>query len=287
MKMLISSITNPNPNLLCLLFFFGGLPKATSGFITNLPSPTVIPESWKPLTVQLSRTTPATDTNARQIRGKPHDVFTTNTNIPSGSKTSLNSVSQQLLWVAGTMGGGALGTPLVTKATKTWYNTIPLPTYTPPNAIFGPVWSVLYASMGIASWRIRTIVSFKDSNLATSSVSVSPIQKYIMLLSFIHYALNIIWAPVFFGMKRLRLGHLLNIVIWLSLIPVIIGYGRIDLLSGALLLPYLLWLSFAIKLSSGICKLNPTTTGTRLFNNAKLESEIWSLRQEAAKKVDL
>mmetsp|Transcript_23442 Transcript_23442/g.34865 ORF Transcript_23442/g.34865 Transcript_23442/m.34865 type:complete len:260 (+) Transcript_23442:3-782(+) len=251
--------------LISLLLFL----KQTSGFLATTPSSyVVIPDtcsSWK-------------DKHHQQMISPPA------TTASSTNKTCLSSVSQQsILWVTATVVGGALGAPFVTKPTKTWYRTISLPSYTPPNAIFGPVWSLLYTSMGIASWRIRTMVS----SLQLRNLGI--IQKNIMLLSFVHYALNIIWAPVFFGMQRLRLGHILNIVIWASLLPVLIGYSTIDLLSGMLLIPYFLWLSFAIKLSDGICKLNPTQTknGTRLFNNARLESEIWDLREEAGKKVGL
>ena len=206
----------------------------------------------------------------------------------SNSSTSLNAVANpaSVLWVASTVLGGALGTPFVMKATRTWYNTIPLPSYTPPNAIFGPVWSFLYTSMGIASWRIRKILTSSTTTAATPYLSF--IHQYIMLLSLVHYALNIIWAPVFFGMKRFRSGHVLNVAIWASLIPLIVGYFSIDLVSGMLLIPYFLWLSFAVGLSNGICKLNPTNTKEgRLFNNAKLESEIWKLRAEAGKNVGL
>ena len=211
---------------------------------------------------------------------------------------------QSISWVATTVVGGTLGAPFVMKATRSWYRTIPLPSFTPPNAIFGPVWSLLYATMGIASWRIRNIVLLKQTihqsskNIGVTGAGVgvgvgggllSSIQQHIMILSLIHYTLNIIWAPIFFGLKRFRLGHVLNITIWATLIPIIIGYSTLDLVSGLMLIPYFLWLSFAIRLSDGICKLNPTDAvkNGRLFNNAKLEDEIWKLRKEAGERVGL
>ena len=199
-------------------------------------------------------------------------TITTITSLHSLTLSSSSSSSSLLLlinvpWIACTILGGAIGTPFVTSATKTWYSTIPLPTYTPPNVIFGPIWTFLYMTLGIASYTIRhkttmllasstTTLSISSSNVITGMTSIVP--KYIMILSYIHYILNISWAPIFFGMKRLRLGHLWNILLTISLLPVIIGYTMMDVLSGLILLPYLFWLIFAIRLSHGICKLNPT-----------------------------
>ena len=211
--------------------------------------------------------------------------------------TAITTVTQainlnSIRWVMGTILGGTLGTPFVLIATKTWYNTIPLPPYTPPNYIFGPVWSFLYTCMGIASWRIRQqIRSTSTAAAAAATSTIGMINTYIMLLSFIHFILNITWAPIFFGAKRLRLGHVWNILIWTSLLPVIVGYSIIDVTSGLLLLPYFVWLTFAIRLSHGICTLNPTSTNKkrdgRLLNNAMFENEIWKLRKEAGRKVGL
>ena len=238
-----------------------------------------------------------------------NSITTTQKTSTTSTTTSLHSLttlsSSSLLinvpWIACSILGGAIGTPFVTSATKTWYSTIPLPTYTPPNVIFGPIWTFLYMTLGIASYTIRhkttmllassttTTLSTSSSNVITGMTSIVP--KYIMILSYIHYILNISWAPIFFGMKRLRLGHLWNILLTISLLPVIIGYTVMDVLSGLILLPYLFWLMFAIRLSHGICKLNPTyddkERNGKLFNNAIVENEIWKLRKEAAKNIGL
>jgi benzodiazapine receptor len=266
-----------------------------------------------------SSTSSTTSTHAKTNVSPKLPLLNLNLNEKKGStSTTLHAINPQsasasisasaIVWVASTVLGGTIGTPFVLRATKTWYNTIPLPTFTPPNFIFGPTWSLLYTSMGIASWRIRSIlkngVVSASTNASTnasvnasasvasvgSNLLVSKLQQYVMILSFVHYIMNISWAPIFFGMKRFRLGHVLNISIWATLIPIMIGYSTIDLCSGLLLLPYFLWLSFAIKLSNGICNLNPTDASEmngRLFNNAKLENEIWILRKEAGKRVGL
>ena len=190
-----------------------------------------------------------------------------------------------IVWVLTSILGGTSGTPFVIKSTQTWYTTISLPSFTPPNKIFAPVWTVLYTLMGIASWRIRqTIISMQSS----SNPILSFLQCNIIPFSFIHYIMNISWAPIFFGLKRLRMGHVLNVLLLVTLIPIIGIYFSIDVWSGVLLLPYLLWLGLATRLSSEVCKLNPTEVKLGYwYNNAKLQDQIWKLRKEAGKRVGL
>jgi tryptophan-rich sensory protein len=207
------------------------------------------------------------------------------------SSSSLNaSLLSQVAWVATSAFGGMIGAPFVIQSTKTWYKNIPLPSYTPPNNIFAPVWTTLYTFMGIASWRIQSILqsSSKTNLVGNAPLFLSFLQKNIILLSLIHYAMNISWAPIFFGLKRLRAGHVLNVLLVITLLPIVTVYFSIDSLSGMLLLPYLAWLVLATKLSSGVCQLNPTEVKYGCwYNNAKLQDEIWKLRKEAAKKVGL
>lgn len=105
-----------------------------------------------------------------------------------------------------------------------------------------------------------------------------------MKLALCHYALNLLWAPVFFGMQKLRLGHAMNLILLSSLLAIIPLFYRVHALSGVLLLPYLLWLMIATKLSETVCRLNPTAKG---YNNAMLEASLCKLQKEAAEKVGL
>ena len=100
-------------------------------------------------------------------------------------------------WAVGHVLGGLTGTPIVARATSRWYNQIDLPEWTPPNRIFGPIWTCLYASMGVAASRVARQVGLKSVP---------------MLLWACHYVLNLSWAPVFFGAKRLRLGLIINCI---------------------------------------------------------------------------
>jgi tryptophan-rich sensory protein len=141
--------------------------------------------------------------------------------------------------------------------------------------------------MGIASWRIRNI---SMSIIPNANPGVLPfLQNNIVLLSLIHYAMNLSWAPLFFGRKRLRAGHVLNVMLVATLLPIMWVYFSLDVKSGILLLPYLVWLLLATRLSSAVCKLNPTevTQHGEWYNNAKLQDQIWKLRKQAAKNIGL
>jgi len=106
----------------------------------------------------------------------------------------------------------------------------------------------------------------------------------VVRLALFHYGLNIIWAPVFFGTKRLRAGHVLNVGIVSTLLATVVSFYRIDVVSGLLLVPYLVWVSFATRLSAEVCKLNPTKRG---YNNAMFEADLFQLQKKAGKYVGL
>jgi benzodiazapine receptor len=181
------------------------------------------------------------------------------------------------IYILVTISGGNLGTPFVIAATKSWYERIPKPKWTPPNFVFAPVWLTLYTLIGLVSFRMTYLLPMR-------TCITKLCYRLTVTLFGIHYVLNIIWAPIFFGGKRLRLGHVLNILLIATLLPVLYGFYQMDQLSALLLLPYLIWLVVAAALSDGICKLNPTTKG---YNNAMLEADISNYQQQAAKYVGL
>jgi tryptophan-rich sensory protein len=98
-----------------------------------------------------------------------------------------------------------------------------------------------------------------------------------------HFALNILWAPIFFGLQRLRLGLVVNGLLVGTLLSAIKLFFEMDPVSTYLLVPYLGWLLFATYLNYAICKRNPTNQG---YNNAMLEADIIKLQKQAAKYAD-
>lgn len=147
------------------------------------------------------------------------------------------------LWIGGAVVGGVAGTPFVVRATTSWYRAIPKPTWCPPDRIFAPVWTTLYASMGYAASRVA----------AAAGARSRPIE-----LALAHYALNIAWAPIFFGLKYFKTALVVQVLLVASLVEIMRQFLAVSgVLSAALLAPYLLWLVFATALNFELCRLNP------------------------------
>ena len=193
----------------------------------------------------------------------------------SAHSTQLNALNiPATAWSAvGHVVGGASGAVIVTPATKSggWYEKINLPSWVPPNWLFAPVWTTLYACMGVAAARVY--------KLSSAGLSSPP-----MILWAVHYALNLAWAPAFFGKQMLRLGQAINIALISTLVPIIIMYHRLDRLSACLLLPYLAWIVFATFLNGAICMGNPTCTDG--MNEAKFQSKLIQVQKDAAAYAD-
>lgn len=138
-------------------------------------------------------------------------------------------------------GVGLIGSFFTFPAISTWYKFLNKPSFSPPNWLFGPAWTVLYFLMGISLYLIWT--SRKKT-------------KEALLLFWIHLFFNATWSIAFFGLRSPFLGFI-NILILLFLILVVIyKFWKINKLAGALFLPYLVWVSFATVLNYNILILN-------------------------------
>lgn len=175
------------------------------------------------------------------------------------------SAAATAAWVGGCVLSGTAGVPSVVGATKTWYRKIPLPTWTPPDRVFAPVWTSLYAMMGLATARVA----------AAAGVLSAPVVHFLA-----HLCVNLLWAPIFFGLQRLRLALLMNVALIASLSVLLGQYGIAAASPSALLLcPYMGWLLFATALNFAICRLNPTARG---YNNARWQADLAKLQKRAA-----
>ncbi len=140
---------------------------------------------------------------------------------------------------------GIIGGYFTMDSVATWYQMINRPTFTPPDWIFGPVWFLLYTLMGIALYRIWQLRWFKKKRA-----------KFAMTLFSVQLFFNALWSAVFFGLQNptyalVIISILFGLVIWnMSL------FWSLDKKAGYLLLPYVLWLSYALVLNAGIALLN-------------------------------
>jgi translocator protein len=125
-----------------------------------------------------------------------------------------------------------------------WYAGLVKPSFNPPNWVFGPVWTALYALMAFAVWRILRLLE------------ASAARRLALTLFFIQLALNAAWSWMFFGANSPLLG-VINIVPQLFIIlATMIAFFRLDRISACCLLPLAVWVAFASILNVAIWRLN-------------------------------
>jgi tryptophan-rich sensory protein len=139
---------------------------------------------------------------------------------------------------------GALGTPFTISAIPTWYATLNKPFFAPPNWIFGPVWTLLYFLMGVAFYLIWK-QGWKKKKEKTAC--------YFFLAQL---GLNFIWSPIFFGLRAPLLGLIVIVLMWAFIVMTMKKFYPLSKLAFYLLVPYLLWVSFATMLNAAILLLN-------------------------------
>lgn len=146
--------------------------------------------------------------------------------------------------------GGMIGAFATGGQIKGWYATLTKPWWNPPNWLFGPVWTCLYAAMGYASYLVYEQGGFHKQTV--------PLSIYIVQL-----VLNFAWTPLFFILHRFDLATYDMLALWGLIVATIatfypvIGPG----FSLGLLLPYLVWVSYASALTIWLWRYNPTKAG--------------------------
>jgi translocator protein len=146
-------------------------------------------------------------------------------------------------WILLLVGVGAIGGALF--APDEWFAALRKPAFNPPGWVFGPVWAVLYASMAVALWLMRRARDIAPA-LRTRATTLFAVQ----------FALNLLWSPLFFGLRSPGLATLDICLLWIVLFMTLRTFGRVRPLAGWLLLPYLLWVSFALVLNGTIWWIN-------------------------------
>jgi len=122
-----------------------------------------------------------------------------------------------------------------------WYARLRKPWWTPPNWLFPVAWTILYVCMAAAGAR----------------VAVSPGNGIAMAFWALQIALNGLWTPVFFGLKKMRLGLIVLSGLWMSVAASVVALWQVDMFAGLLFLPYLAWVSVAGALNASVLRLNP------------------------------
>jgi tryptophan-rich sensory protein len=155
----------------------------------------------------------------------------------------MKNILKLIVSVVISQAAGAIGSLFTIQNIPTWYAGLNKPSFNPPNYLFGPVWITLYFIMGIAFFLV-----WKQSE--TRSIKVPAVLFVIQLL------LNSLWSILFFGMKNPALGFMEIILLWIFIVLCIVKFYPVSKPAAWLMLPYLLWVSFASVLNFKIWMLN-------------------------------
>ena len=157
---------------------------------------------------------------------------------------NIRKIIQLLFCIALPLGAGALSGYITAKGVNSeWFILLNRPSFNPPDELFAPVWTTLYAMMGISFFLIlQTEKSEQRSNA--------------ILFFFIQLFLNFWWSVFFFSFKRtdIALGEMT--LLWIGILVMIISFRKLKPIAAYLQIPYLLWVSFALVLNAFLWKLN-------------------------------
>jgi len=139
---------------------------------------------------------------------------------------------------------GVVGSLFTTPAIPTWFATLSKPSFSPPNWVFAPVWTILFLLMGVAAFLVwRSGWQKKKVKIALSIFCVQLV-------------LNTFWSIIFFGWQNPQAAFVEIIFLWLAILVTIIFFAKVSRVAAWLLLPYILWVSFASVLNFSLWQLN-------------------------------
>ncbi|WP_213805197.1 TspO/MBR family protein [Granulicella sp. dw_53] len=152
----------------------------------------------------------------------------------------------------------AVGAASAAHSIPTWYAGLVKPQFNPPNWIFAPVWTILYTVMAIAAWLVwRTP---RRAGRRGSLQSIEDTQGSARLDALVVFGIqlffNFLWTPIFFHYHRLLVAVVVILALWIAIVATMVLFWRVRPLAGALMLPYLGWVSFAIALNLALLRRN-------------------------------
>ena len=140
-------------------------------------------------------------------------------------------------------GAAWIGSCLTTPSIGGWYAGLRKPAWTPPNWLFGPVWSLLYLGMAIAAWLVWRRLEI-------------PGAKFALLVFAVQLALNVAWSGVFFTLHKPGAAFVEVLFLWIAILATALAFWPLSPAAGWLMVPYLMWVSFAATLNGAIWRLN-------------------------------
>lgn len=140
---------------------------------------------------------------------------------------------------------GAAGSLFTVQGLGEWYGTLQRPAIAPPNWVFGPVWTTLFALIGVALWLVWRQAGESPRNVRVAAGVFA-----------VHFAFNLGWSAAFFGLQEIGLGLAVILALWGLIVATMWAFARVDRRAGLLLVPYLLWVTFATYLNYQFWVLN-------------------------------
>lgn len=145
-----------------------------------------------------------------------------------------------VVWIGICFGAAAIGSSF---PIGDWYDQLNRPSWSPPNAVFGPVWSILYTCMAVAAWLV-----WKSNGIRGAQIPLT--------LFLVQLVLNAIWSWLFFGLHRIDLALAEIVVLFIAILVTMVLFFQRSRLAGCLLIPYLAWVGFASVLTFQYWRLN-------------------------------
>ncbi|MCA1696879.1 MAG: tryptophan-rich sensory protein [Actinobacteria bacterium] len=124
-----------------------------------------------------------------------------------------------------------------------WYDGLRKPPWTPPNRVFGPVWTILYASMAAAAWLV-----WRRRGLTQARIPLS--------LFGLQLALNLAWTGLFFALRRPGPAFGEVVLLWAAILATLLAFGLVSRWAALLMVPYLAWVAYAAALNFALWRLN-------------------------------
>jgi translocator protein len=143
-------------------------------------------------------------------------------------------------FLAATFGAGSTGALF---SPGEWYRRLAKPGWTPPDWLFPIAWTLLYIAMAVAAW----LVTRSGSPLAFLAVALWSWQ----------IVMNALWSPAFFGLRQIGTALVVVLFLWTAVALTTAAFLAIDAVAGYLMLPYLVWVSYASALNFAIWRMNP------------------------------
>jgi benzodiazapine receptor len=139
---------------------------------------------------------------------------------------------------------GFIGSIFTSASIPTWYTALAKPSFNPPNWLFAPVWTILFILMGISAYLVWRV------GLSQPNVRIA------LIIFIMQLILNAFWSVAFFGLRSPITGLIVIIILWIAILLTILSFTKVSIAAGILLIPYILWVSFASILNATIYVLN-------------------------------